>query len=69
MAKIIDRDVQKSVRAFINTCLDKDVSVDKAFELVNELTISIAEKRLDAKVWMETVDKAVAEANKEGVTL
>ncbi len=69
MAKITDRDAEKSLRRFVHTCLDKGVSVEKAFELVDELMIAIEEKKLDEKLWIDKVEKAIAEANKEGVTL
>ncbi|MDA2760920.1 hypothetical protein PDQ74_28965 [Bacillus cereus group sp. Bc005] len=69
MAKITDRDAEKSLRRFVHICIDKGISVEKAFELVDELMIAIEEKKLDEKVWIEKVEKAIAEANKEGVTL
>ncbi|SCN41127.1 Uncharacterized protein BC067498_05520 [Bacillus cereus] len=69
MAKITDRDTKKLVRTFIHSCLDKGLTTNKGFELLNELMTMIEEKRCDEKIWLETIDRAVAEANKEGVIL
>lgn len=69
MAKITNRDTEKIVRTFIHSCLDKGLTANKGFELLNELMTMIEEKRCDEKIWLVTIDRAVTEANKEGVTL
>jgi NADH dehydrogenase FAD-containing subunit len=68
--ELTNRGVEKLVRTFIHTCLDKGLTVNKGFELIDELMIMIEQKRYDENLWHGLVNKAIAEANnKEGVML
>ncbi|HDR4411964.1 TPA: hypothetical protein ACOQ5N_005569 [Bacillus cereus] len=70
MAKITIEESKEIVTTFIHECLDRGLSANKGFELLNELLIMIEEKRCTENMWFEKIETAVAEAkNKEGVTL
>lgn len=63
MANINGIDTKKNVTTFIHACIDKGLTVDKGFDLLNELMILIEEKRCTEEIWFEKIEKAVAEAN------
>ncbi|MGM2821372.1 hypothetical protein [Bacillus cereus group sp. Bce001] len=68
MANTVAKDKFQIVETFVNTCMLKGVSEDKAFKLVEQLCTLIQQKRHDE--WASLVDATLKEAGyKEGVTL
>ncbi|PHA67322.1 hypothetical protein [Bacillus pseudomycoides] len=68
MANTVRKDIRTVVEKFIKTCIDKGVSIDTAFELVEKLAVLIPQKRHDE--WMVLANQAIEDAqNKEGAML
>ncbi|PEW14651.1 hypothetical protein [Bacillus cereus] len=68
MANTVAKDKFQIVEKFVNSCVLKGISENKAFELVEELCRLIQQKRHDE--WAGLVDEALKEARHgEGITL
>ncbi|MBK1611843.1 hypothetical protein [Bacillus cereus] len=68
MTNKLDKNRLEAVEAFVNTCVLKGISEEKAFKLVEQLCVLIQQKRHDE--WLGLVDVALKEAgNEEGVSL
>lgn len=68
MTNKLDKTRLESVETFVNTCILKGISEEKAFKLVEQLCVLIQQKRHDE--WLGLVDVALKEAgNEEGVSL
>lgn len=68
MANTVAKDKFQIVEKFVNSCMLKGVSENKAFELVEELCRLIQQERHDE--WIGLVNEALKEAGyEEGVIL
>lgn len=68
MANTVAKDKFQIVETFVNTCVLKGISEDKAFKLVEQLCTLIQQKRHDE--WIGLVDEALkAAGNEEGIIL
>ncbi|MCW1941791.1 hypothetical protein OMD49_29850 [Bacillus anthracis] len=68
MANTVAKEKFQIVEKFVNSCMLKGVSENRAFELVEELCRLIQQKRHDE--WVGLVNEALKEAgHEEGVNL
>ncbi|PGT80244.1 hypothetical protein COD86_15860 [Bacillus cereus] len=63
MINKLDKTKLEVVETFINVCVLKGISEEKAFELVKQLCVLIQQERHDE--WLRLVDEALEESGNE----